>query len=279
MTEKKQKVTLLYPVSPPYETVYRSGYVPYPVKPHAHNAIEIYFTLNTLPDVLLGDKVSEVSARSLIIIPPFCIHRLYHEKDKEYSRYILSVNSYWFNKATCGSSRLPDCFSENGRPRILSPTSNECKLLIEGFEELLAYQSSTTSPQALGSFFRLLSLFDGLYGKEEYPPTLSDSMKRVNEILTYIQEHIHEKTGLSELSKTFHLNPDYLSRLFKKHMHIPPGRYIMLQKISAAEALLREGQSVPEVQELLGFSSYEYFFKCFKKETGLSPSMYRKNLL
>jgi YesN/AraC family two-component response regulator len=39
--------------------------------------------------------------------------------------------------------------------------------------------------------------------------------------------------------------------------------------------MLRNGSTVSEVQESLGYSSYAYFFKSFKKITGMSPSHYR----
>lgn len=44
-----------------------------------------------------------------------------------------------------------------------------------------------------------------------------------------------------------------------------------------AQTMLAEGRTVTEVQELLGFSSYAYFFKFFKKMIGISPSQYRKD--
>ena len=36
------------------------------------------------------------------------------------------------------------------------------------------------------------------------------------------------------------------------------------------------GKTVAEAQEILGFSSYAYFFRTFQKITGISPSKYRK---
>ena len=59
-------------------------------------------------------------------------------------------------------------------------------------------------------------------------------------------------------------------------MHVSLGHYITLQRISAAESLLREGKTVAEAQEILGFSSYAFFFRTFQKITGISPSKYRK---
>ena len=86
---------------------------------------------------------------------------------------------------------------------------------------------------------------------------------------------MQDNLTISDLASHFYLNPDYLARLFKSHMHVSLGHYLTLQKISAAEELLRKGQSVAQVQEALNYSSYAYFFKTFQKITGISPSQYR----
>lgn len=103
----------------------------------------------------------------------------------------------------------------------------------------------------------------------------SSTQQTVNRIIAYIQEHIHESISVSDVAKHFYLNPDYVSRLFKNHVHVSVGNYISIQKTSSAQSLLREGYTVSEVQEKLGYSSYAYFFKSFKKNTGLTPSQYR----
>ncbi|MCR5119717.1 MAG: AraC family transcriptional regulator [Lachnospiraceae bacterium] len=112
-----------------------------------------------------------------------------------------------------------------------------------------------------------------LINKEALP--ISASQKKVNDIISYLTQHLRNNPTISELASHFYLHPDYLARLFKKHMHISLGHYIMLQKISAAESLLREGMTVTEVQEYLNYSSYSYFFRTFQRITGISPSRYR----
>ena len=37
--------------------------------------------------------------------------------------------------------------------------------------------------------------------------------------------------------------------------------------------------SIEEIAEKVGYNDYFYFTKVFKKNTGISPSKYRKNLL
>ena len=268
----------MFPVAPPFDVAYRNEKAPYPVGPHSHNAAELYFTLTDLPDVLINDTVSAVPAGTLLILPSFCIHQLYHETGVTYERYILTIHTKWLNGVLCEGASVFSYLENSSNPVLLSPNGAQKKELLRHFNELLSFSDRTT-PEAMIQFFQFLSVIRDMVN-EVVPngqPLLpvSPSQKRVNEIIAYLSEHLSENLSISDLASQFYLHPDYLARLFKSHMHVSIGHYVSLQKISAAEALLREGQTVAQVQEALGYSSYAYFFKSFQKITGISPSKYR----
>lgn len=272
------KAAPLFSVSPPYEMAYRNEISPNPAEPHSHNATELYYTLTDLPDVLLNDSISMIPAGTLIIIPTFCIHQLYHENRVVYERYILSIHTGWLNSVFCD---VPTVFSrlKDPVPLFYSPMGDEKQALLDHFNRLLKYEDKLT-PESLSTLFDFLAFLGTIIRSFEpeskFRLPTSESQKKVNRILAYIHEHLRDRITVEEIASYFYLNPDYLARLFKKHMHIPISRYIMMQRISAAESLLRSGHSVNQVQEELGFSSYAYFFKTFQKFTGVSPSRYSK---
>ena len=148
------------------------------------------------------------------------------------------------------------------------------------FSTLVKY-NHTYNSQSFTNLFAFLSAIDDIVNtispKRETIYRATDTQKKVSEIIEFIQENIYKEITVSTLAKHFYLNPDYISRLFKKHAHISLGSYITLVKINTAQNLLREGYSVSEVQEKLSYSSYAYFFKTFQKIVGISPSIYRKN--
>ncbi len=271
--------TYMFPVAPPFDVAYRNESVSYPVGPHTHNAAEIYYTMTDLPDVLLNDTVSAVPAGTLLIIPAFCIHQLYHETGKKYERYILSINSEWIKAIFSDNSAEYSYLYDSQEPVLLFPDKAQKKELIRRLDGLLSL-SEKSSPASLISFLQLFEIIHSsvisttMSFHSDLP--ISSAQKRVNEIISFLQEHIQENITITDLSDHFHLNPDYLARLFKSHMHISLGKYIILLKISAAESMLREGKSVTEVQETLAYSSYAHFFKTFQRITGISPSKYRR---
>ncbi len=273
---------LTFPVAAPYDVVYRNNRIDSPVGPHSHNAVELYYTLSDLPDVLLNDTVLAVPAGTLIIIPPFCVHQLYHEAGKTYERYILSIHIQWLNSVFCNKTDAFSFLNESHSPLLLplNPTRNNP--WTKELDHLLSFPEQTT-PEAMSCFFQLLTHLNQMVSQlapESKPGfSISGTQKNVNEMISYIHEHIYENLTVSDLAARFYLHPDYLSRLFKKHTHVSVSRYIALQKTATAQSLLREGYTVAWVQEKLSFSSYAYFFKTFQKIAGISPSKYREQYL
>lgn len=276
------KNILTFPIMSPFDIVYRNGSVSHPVGPHSHDAVEVYYTLSDLPDVLLNDTVSAVPAGTLIIIPPFCVHQLYHEIEKLQERYILSINIQWLNTVFCQKENTFSYLKESNRPLLITLTTSQKEEWQPLLNHLLSFPFIHT-PEAMSCFFETLAVLNKLINhnstKSICSLPVSSGQKRTNEIIYYIQEHIFENLTVTDLAAHFYLHPDYLSRLFKSHAHISVSHYITLQKTATAQSLLREGYTVTQVQEKLGYSSYAYFFKSFQKNTGLSPSKYREQYL
>ena len=272
---------LFFPLNNPYDIAYRKDSPKDPVGPHAHNGAEIYITLTALPDVLLGNQVFAVPAGTMIIIPPFCVHQLYHEADVVYERYVITIQDTWLKNAFFDLSQMLPALLPNSAPLLIEfpkrRNNSFQKKLTDKIHQLFAL-SHPTSPHGLCVFFDLLDMIT-VQAQKLTPANSSlpvtDAQKKVNDIISYIQEHIREDIHISDLADHFSLNADYLSRIFKAHAHISLGRYLTLQKIIKAQDLLREGQSVAAVSDKLGYSSYAYFFRTFQKITGISPSRYR----
>lgn len=268
-----------FAVSDPYDVVYRNNSTSHLVLPHTHNALEIYFTLSDLPDVLLNDTVSSVSSGSLVIIPPYNVHQLFNQRQTVYERYIISINSEWLQYLFQARPDVMGYADRSSQPAIVCLSAEEQVILKDELNQFLKTdQSFDVKNYAL--FFSLLDTVDQLITENMQPSKtqlhISKSQHTVNEIIAYINAHLMEPLTLHMIADHFYMNKDYLGRLFKKHTHATIGHYIAMQKLSIAQLMLSEGQSVSKVQERLGFTSYAYFFKFFKKMTGISPSHYRK---
>ena len=101
----------------------------------------------------------------------------------------------------------------------------------------------------------------------------------VMQVVSYINSHIAEPIRVSDVADAVKLHPDYLTRLFKKDMNCSLSQYIIKEKCRAARYMLLNSQaSCTEISSFLYFASCSHFVNCFKKEYGLTPNAYRKQM-
>ena len=107
---------------------------------------------------------------------------------------------------------------------------------------------------------------------------IKKNMSVVEKAAQYIRDHI----GLQELSrediaKHVYLNPDYLTRIFKKETGMSISDYMQQCRLNYAKQLLTEtNYTVSEIAVTVGYSNISYFSTIFKKVTCLNPIDYRK---
>lgn len=118
-------------------------------------------------------------------------------------------------------------------------------------------------------FFSLLLALKDEHKKSSFAQRLSD----------YINKNIESVSSLDDICKEFHYSKNYIIRIFKREFGTSPIKYINSVKIARAKRLL-ESTSMPigEISVSCGYSDYPYFYKCFVKDTGLSPAEWRKRI-
>ena len=106
--------------------------------------------------------------------------------------------------------------------------------------------------------------------------TEGDEPPPVTRAVEYINQNIEKNLGRSEIAEAVYLNPEYLSRLFKKEMGVSLVDFIVQRKMEIAQSLLT-GTAIPVylIASKVGYSNFSYFSKVFKKHSGLTPQEYR----
>lgn len=99
------------------------------------------------------------------------------------------------------------------------------------------------------------------------------------DITEYISKHFQEKLSLEELSKKCFYSPKYFSHIFKQCYGITVTEYIQKIRIEEGKRLLRETLiSVDEISRIIGYDDSVRFYKYFKRQCGITPKQYRKEL-
>jgi AraC family transcriptional regulator len=95
----------------------------------------------------------------------------------------------------------------------------------------------------------------------------------------YIEEHLAESISLAALAQLVRLSPSYFCRAFSQSYGMPPQRYHTRQRIERAKTLLaKRSASVTDVALAVGYSEASAFSTAFRRESGLTPSSYRRSL-
>ena len=107
---------------------------------------------------------------------------------------------------------------------------------------------------------------------------------KFNEALSrYVKAgHLHTKglPSVSSLAEELHISSRYLSDLLKQESGKTALELIHIYLVSEAKNLLKtDDQSVTEIAYALGFENMSYFSRLFKKEVGISPVQFKKQLL
>lgn len=98
----------------------------------------------------------------------------------------------------------------------------------------------------------------------------------VDGIMEYVDKHYAEKISLSTLSEQFFVTPGHIARLFKKHVGESAVSYINRIRVEKSKKILKEGSSVKDAAEQVGFESLNNYYKYFKLHTGMTPAEFTK---
>ena len=96
-------------------------------------------------------------------------------------------------------------------------------------------------------------------------------------ISRYVEEHYREDISLSALADRMHYSLPYVSRRFREETGVSFLRYLQNYRVMQACRLLASSdRSLPEISEAVGYSDVKFFSSLVRRETGLSPSEFRK---
>lgn len=99
----------------------------------------------------------------------------------------------------------------------------------------------------------------------------------MDRLLEYIQDHYADPITLTGVARQFHFNASYLSSYFASYNGEGFSEYLNKIRLEKAmELLLTTELTISEISASVGYSDQSYFTKVFKKQTGISPSQFRR---
>lgn len=113
--------------------------------------------------------------------------------------------------------------------------------------------------------------------KNTPPKEVSDQVCEY--MLEYSQRNISEKNILANISKQLNFSSSYLSRKFKDNMGITFSAYMQKKRIEySCRMLAATKKTITEIAQLAGYSDIKFFNSVFKKNMGMTPREFRRNI-
>ena len=102
----------------------------------------------------------------------------------------------------------------------------------------------------------------------------------VKAILDYLSENIYNKLTVADVAKRMGKSESGVKQLFATYRKDGIIAYYNERKIQEAKRLIREGMyNMTQISDLLHFSNPQYFSRCFKTITHMTPSQYKASIL
>ncbi len=102
----------------------------------------------------------------------------------------------------------------------------------------------------------------------------------VKEILDVLNAHLYDTLTVADIAKAIGKSDATVKKLFSLYRSGGIMRYYSLLKIKEAKKLIREGRyNFTQIAEMLHYDTPQYFSKCFKDVTHMTPSDYRRSIM
>ncbi len=122
---------------------------------------------------------------------------------------------------------------------------------------------------------KLMVYLSRAFAAQTAAPMKAEKPELLDQVLEYIEQHLHEKITLSEVAHHFYVSQSTITQTFRNKLGLSFYRCVTQARLIAAKRLIEGDQSLESIAEAVGFMDYSAFYRAFKQEYGISPRLYR----
>lgn len=143
------------------------------------------------------------------------------------------------------------------------------------FHEPAAMESYRNGMRSIDHMKNLIRHVARYYSSQ---PSEDDQTAIVNKVCQYIHAHLEEELRRDDLAEYVHLNPDYLTRIFKKEKGCTLKEYVIQQRMEEAQHLLRMTKlPINIIAAKVGYYNFSHFSSTYKRIIGKTPMEERQS--
>ncbi|MGD8609273.1 MAG: AraC family transcriptional regulator [Myxococcales bacterium] len=234
---------------------------------HAHLGYELHYVVAGRGNFEVGDASIAVRPGDVFYTRPGTEHRMVVSKGE----YLLQYVAFLELEPGADDALAADLEALFGEAR-LRRLGDRYHVL---FAQLSRQTLSNDARQHRAASARMTGF---LYDLMIDTPSSERSHPAIESALEFMRSHLHASYDLNDVLAELAIDKSYFIRLFKRAIGVPPMKYAMNLKMSAASDLLRTtAEPLAAVAARVGFDDEYHFAKRFKQWSGVAPGQYRQH--
>ena len=247
---------------------------------HRHPEFEICYFPTDAGTFLIQDREYPIRCGDVFIVNANDIHQPILKKRANNGAIVVYFSSRVFGDADESADWLsPFIFAGRMRENRVG-ASRQMRTLIAQLHRTWQRRPPHWQLAARGILTHILSLiacdFLTRYNTADSPINMRQA-HRFSSVIEYINENLHTRIAASRLYALAGLSHSQFSAKFASTFGIGLLAYVQFQRVSRARRLLKSTSlSVMNIAMRTGFSSSSFFSTVFRKQTGMTPTQYRR---
>ncbi|TSB47042.1 AraC family transcriptional regulator [Alkalicoccobacillus porphyridii] len=250
---------------------------------HSHEWCELIYIHSGKGTFFIDQTFLELEEGDLIFIPPNIIHKSILEAEQTLTSSVLFFSTTMPSLTTANRMILFQAITQAKEARIYryKLTTGQQKIVRHQFDEIHQEKTAKNTHWEEHVSVQILMLVIKMSRWMERPVTEQESvptnLEWLKNSLDYMDQHLHEPIRLKSLAKEANVSPVYFSKKFKRTIGMTISDFLAKKRLlRARELLIQTDESIQAIAEQLGYQSMPHFYRSFKKATGITPSLYRK---
>jgi AraC family transcriptional regulator len=104
-------------------------------------------------------------------------------------------------------------------------------------------------------------------------------IRQLRKVEDHVRDHLAEEVPVERLAELVELSPFHFSRVFKESTGMSPLQFVVRERITRAQQLIREtSRSLIEIALDVGYTSPSHFAQVFRRVVGVTPTEFRSAL-
>ena len=238
---------------------------------HYHNMYEIYFLLEGQCRYFIENRIYDVIAGDLVLIPKRSIHKTLYD-DIPTERYVINFSKNYIPPSL--SIPVHELFKNN----IYRPTPENRRAITKIFTKIDSEYRLADEYSRLAIYGCLTELYTLILRNPmtDVPDSSEKGNIPIENVTQYITKHFQEPLTLEQMAVMASLSTSYFSRLFKNITGFGFKEYLTIIRIKEAQRKLAHTDvSICQIAYDCGFNDSNYFSSVFKQQNGISPLRYR----